>query len=375
VGLARDRADRVRTSGDASLARRIAVLAWRELANPQAGGSEVLVDRLVRGLSERGHDVTLFCGGPIGERPYRIIDLGGAYAQYLRAPLRFHRDSTSFDVVIDVENGIPFFAPLWSGTPVVCLVHHVHTDQWKLRFSPPVASLGSFLEGRIMPVVYRRSSFFADSSSTAGQLRGLGIDDDRIMTLVPGIDVPDNLVPEAPEPQFLALGRLVPHKRIDLLLQLWERVRPVTGGRLLIVGDGPEQARLRSLAGAGVEFTGQVSDETKRVLLGSSWLLVHTALHEGWGLVLVEAAAAGTPAVALDAPGVRDAVAHGQSGVLAPDAEAFVDSWISLARDEPCRRELSSSAREHARTFSWDTYVDRFSARLEALATTAGGPR
>jgi glycosyltransferase involved in cell wall biosynthesis len=372
-GRPRDERPDVQESNRASRALRIAVLAWRELANPQAGGSEVVVDRLIRGLSERGHDVTLFCGGPVCERPYRVVDLGGAYAQYLRAPLRFRRNSNPFDAVIDVENGIPFFAPLWSGVPVVCLVHHVHTDQWALRFPLPVARLGAFLEGRVMPAVYRHSSFVAVSESTACQLRALGIDGEQITTLVSGIDLPQ-LVPEAPEPQFLALGRLVPHKRIDLLLKLWERVRPVTGGRLVIAGDGPEAPRLHSLAGPGVEFTGSVSEETKRTLLGSSWLLVHTALHEGWGLVLVEAAAAGTPAVALDVPGVRDAVSPGRSGVLAASEDELVEAWIGLARDAPRRRALSKSAREHAETFSWDTYVDRFSARLETVATTAGGP-
>jgi glycosyltransferase involved in cell wall biosynthesis len=373
-GRARDERPDVQVSNRASRALRIGVLAWRELANPQAGGSEVVVDRLIRGLSERGYDVTLFCAGPVCERPYRVVDLGGAYAQYFRAPLRFRRDLKPFDAVIDVENGIPFFAPLWSGVPVVCLVHHVHTDQWALRFPPSVARLGSFLEGRVMPAVYRRSSFVADSASTASQLRALGIDGERIMTLVPGIDLPNTLVPDASEPQFLALGRLVPHKRIDLLLKLWERVRPMTGGRLVIAGDGPEGPRLRSLAGSSVEFTGSVSEETKRTLLGSSWLLVHTAQHEGWGLVLVEAAAAGTPAVALDVPGVRDAVSPGRSGVLAASEDELIEAWIGLARDVPRRRALSKSAREHAETFSWGAYVDRFSARLETVATTAGGP-
>ena len=63
----------------------------------------------------------------------------------------------------------------------------------------------------------------------------------------------------SPQPLFLALGRL-PAKRLDVLLRLWDQVRPVTGGQLVIAGDGPERARLRRWPGPGVEFAGRVSE-------------------------------------------------------------------------------------------------------------------
>ena len=96
--------------------------------------------------------------------------------------------------------------------------------------------------------------------------------------------------PRSSEPLFLALGRLAEYKRIDLLLRLWDRVRPVVGGRLVIAGDGPQRSYLESLAGPGVIFTGRVSEEEKNRLLRAAWLLVHPALIEGWGIVVTEAA-------------------------------------------------------------------------------------
>ena len=57
--------------------RKILFIAWRDLANRQAGGSEVLVDQLATGLVARGHQVTLLCGGPVAERPYRVQRSGG----------------------------------------------------------------------------------------------------------------------------------------------------------------------------------------------------------------------------------------------------------------------------------------------------------
>jgi hypothetical protein len=154
---------------------RVLFLTWRDLAHPQAGGSEVLVDRLALGLAERGHEPAVLCGGPVAPRPYPIVDAGGTYSQYLRAPFAYRRHFGDVDLVVDVENGIPFFSPLWSRKPVLCLVHHVHEDQWAMRFPGPVARLGRVLEGRAMPAVYGRSLFLAVSESTRQALATIGV--------------------------------------------------------------------------------------------------------------------------------------------------------------------------------------------------------
>lgn len=132
-----------------------------------------------------------------------------------------------------------------------------------------------------------------------------------------GVEEPGPRAERSPEPLFVAVGRLVEYKRIDLLLRLWERVRPVTGGRLVIVGDGPERDRLTQLAGPGVEFAGHVSEAEKHRLLCAAWLLLHPSAVEGWGLVVTEAATRETPTVAFDVPGLRDSVVDGETGVLA----------------------------------------------------------
>ena len=93
-----------------------------------------MIDRLLLGLDGRGHDVTLVCGGPVTQHRYDVVQAGGEFTQYLAAPVvcatRFRRA----DVVIDVENGLPYFSPFWRRSPSLCLVHHVHTDQWGDRF-------------------------------------------------------------------------------------------------------------------------------------------------------------------------------------------------------------------------------------------------
>jgi glycosyltransferase involved in cell wall biosynthesis len=341
--------------------RRIVFVSWRDLAHPQAGGSEVLVDRLACGCRRRGHEVALMCGAPTAPRRYDVVPLGGTYAQYLRAPLSYARRFRGWDVLVDNENGIPFFSPLWRRGPVVCLVHHVHSDQWRLRFPPPIAAFGRALEGRAMPAVYRRSLFLCVSRSTAAAVERLGVGPQRIRVLPMGADPGDRASPKrSATPLFVALGRLVPHKRLDLLLQIWERVRPRVGGRLVVIGDGPERERIERLAGDGVELRGRTPEAEKQALLREAWLLVHAAMHEGWGIVVCEAAAVGTPTLAFDAPGVRDAIRDGRSGVLARCPDDFAQQWIALAADPERRALLGDTARRQVERVPWSATVDAF---------------
>jgi glycosyltransferase involved in cell wall biosynthesis len=339
---------------------RIAFLAWRDLGHPRAGGSEILVDHLARGMAERGHEVALLCGAPVSDHPYTVVGIGGTYDQYLRAPLSYLARFRTWDLLVDVENGIPYFSPLWRRGALVCLVHHVHTQQWAQHFPTPIAALGQWTEERLMPVAYRRAAFIAVSASTAAALAGLGISPARIHRITNGVDVPARSVAKSRDPLFVTVSRLVPHKRVDLVLRAWEQVRARTGGRLVVVGDGPQRHALERLAGADVIFAGAVDDAEKWRLLSTSWLLIHGAQHEGWGLVVMEAAAVRTPALGFDVPGVRDAIVDGVTGALVDSEDALATRWVELAADHAGRRRLGTQARTRATSFSWDRTVDDF---------------
>ena len=338
----------------------ILFVAWRDLANRQAGGSEVLVDRLASGVLARGHRVTLLCGGTVAERPYRVVRNGGTYTQFLRAPAAYLRHFRSYDLIVEVCNGMPFLAPLWSRRPVLCLVNHMHTELWSIRFRPPFSTVGRNIERVVMPRVHRGNLFLTVSPSTAESLQQIGVGQDRIRQICNGVEAPDPPTPRSPDPMFLAFGRLADYKRLDLLLRLWDRVRHVVGGKLVIAGDGPERTRLEALAGPGVEFTGWVSEQDKHRLLCSAWLLMHPALIEGWGIVVSEAAIRGTPAVAFDVPGLRDSVIHGETGMLVQTEGQFASAWASLAIDGQRRGALGQAARIRAMQLHWSAAIEGF---------------
>jgi len=367
---------------------RIAIVTWRDLTHPMAGGSEVLVDELARGMQERGHEVSVICGGPVSPeaarcRPYRLIEAGGTFSQYLLAPYLCERRTPGADVLIDVENGIPYFSPLWHRGPRMCLVNHVHTDQWADRFPRALALVGKLAETKAMPVAYRHDVFVAVSQSTAEALMSLGVDADRIRVIeigvsprywarpglsavrrAPGFGPPSKSL----TPLFVTVGRLVPHKRVQLLLEVWGRVQPVVGGRFVIVGDGPEAGRLRDLLPPGAELAGRLTDTERDDLMASAWLLVHGAHHEGWGMTIMEAASAGTPALALDAPGVRDAIVDGMTGVLASDAEDMAKHWVELATAPATLSRMADAAMRRASHQSWDRTVEQYLALASELS-------
>ncbi|MFJ6082441.1 glycosyltransferase family 4 protein [Streptomyces sp. NPDC092369] len=356
--------------------RRIVFLAHRDLDNPAAGGSELLVDRLADGLTGLGHQVTLLCGGPAAFRDYRVVSAGGSFDHYLRARSAFTRRIGDCDLLVEVCNGMPYFAPVWHRGPTLCLVNHVHSDLWAMRFGGPLtpaARLGRRLEQWALTGASgsagSRGLLVAVSPSTAHALRGIGVERDRIRVVHNGVEEPGPLGDRSAEPLFVAVGRLVEYKRIDLLLRLWERVRPVTGGRLVIVGDGPERERLEQLAGPGVEFAGHVSEEEKHRLLCAAWLLLHPSAVEGWGLVVTEAATRETPTIAFDVPGLRDSVVDGETGVLAHGESSFAAAWCTLALSGERRELMGKVARERAARFRWDRTVRQFRAvAAEAVA-------
>ncbi|MEU9781424.1 glycosyltransferase family 4 protein [Streptomyces phaeochromogenes] len=350
--------------------RRIVFLARRDFGNEAAGGSELLVDRLAEGLTHLGHQVTLLCGGPAAYRDYRVVSAGGDLGHYLRARSAFQRQIGDCDLLVEVCNGMPYLAPLWHRGPTLCLVNHVHTDLWRMRFNGPLAPaarLGRRLEHWALAGAQRHNLLVAVSPSTAHALRAIGVERERIRVVHNGVEEPGPPTERSPEPLFLAMGRLVEYKRIDLLLRLWERVRPVTGGRLVIVGDGPERERLEQLAGPGVEFRGHVSESEKHRLLCAAWLLLHPSAVEGWGLVVTEAAARETPAIAFDVPGLRDSIVDGETGLLARGESSFAAAWCTLALSTHRRTLMGKAAGDRATQFRWHRTVRQF----RAVATEA----
>ena len=339
--------------------------AWHDIASPNAGGSEVVIDRAATELARRGHDVTLSVPRPAGKHVYRTVISGGFYSQFVRSPFNYFRTARNADVVIDVVNGLPFFTPLWRRRKrTIAFVHHIHDEQWKDSYSSFVAFFGRFIELRIMPRLYKE--FITVSRSTAEDLERHGAESGDITIIPNGLDAaPADLPDKDTQPLFVLVARLVPNKRVSLLLDMWSQVQRTTGGKLVIIGEGPKRDRLEGRHVPNVEFLGQVSDRIRDEYLARASLLLVTSRREGWGLTILEAARVGTPTLAFNVAGVRDAVVNNVTGVLVNDREEFEDAWQELAADQTRRFELGVAARDRAATFSWQHSSDLLEAVLK----------
>jgi glycosyltransferase involved in cell wall biosynthesis len=114
-------------------------------------------------------------------------------------------------------------------------------------------------------------------------------------------------------PTVVFIGRLSANKRPEHAIRAFSLTRrQLPEAQMWVIGSGPEEARLRKMAGPGVTFLGRVPEEEKHERLGRAHALVATSVREGWGLVVTEAAASGTVAIGYDVAGLRDSI--GASG-------------------------------------------------------------
>lgn len=346
--------------------RRVHVFAWRDLDDDDAGGSEVHADEFERRWAAAGLDILHRTSAAAG-RPstatrngYRVVRRGSRYSVFPRAiAAEITGRMGPADAIVEIWNGVPWFSPLWRRRPGITFLHHVHGPMWDQIMPAPLAGAGRLLEARLAPPFYRRGEVLTPSAATRDELIGLGLHPERVTAVNNGVDPFFSPGGErSPAPLVVAVGRIAPVKRFELLVDAVERARArVPDLRLRIIGDGPLRADLRRWATARhadwLELPGHVSPEALRDAYREAWVVGSASLAEGWGLSLTEAAACGTPAVASDIPAHRCSVIDGETGVVVP-VELMGDALAALLTDHGRRQRLGAQAAARAATLTWD---------------------
>lgn len=274
-------------------------------------------------------------------------------------------DLSGFDLVISSSHACAKNAIAPAGVPHVCYCHTPMRYAWD----------PTFLEGEqigrltraLLPLVlaYLRRSDLAGASSPTAYVANSRYVAERIQRIYgrtarvvhPTVEVERFLsVRRDPGDYYLALGRVVPYKRVDLAVQACAQL----GRALKVAGDGRALDSARELAGAGTEFLGRISDEELPGLLAGARALLFCA-EEDFGIVPVEAQAAGVPVIAYGVGGALETVLDGDTGVLYPEQSAD-----SLARAIE-RFESLSFPEERLRAHALEFAPERFRAEMAAV--------
>jgi glycosyltransferase involved in cell wall biosynthesis len=371
------------------------------------GGKETLhYERSIR-LARRGHAVRILTMHWWPERQRSIARDGIVFQSVApRTPLYTSKGGRSvwesvvfglgslrllwsppFDVLdVDQFPFTHFFAArlvCWlRGRPMTATWHEVWDREYWHDYMGRLGSVGVFLQRY---AAQSADLIYANSRLTARRLvEVLGVEPNRVIVLPLGVSVPSPIAGMSPSPSgggqgggsksidCIFIGRLLPHKHVDVLLRALALSPGVTG---MIVGSGPQKPRLVALArelgiSARVSFESPASHESVFERLRGARLLVFPSTREGFGVAVLEANACGVPALVVQHPdnAALELVRDGVTGFISDlNAEPMAAQIRSFLADALMQSRMSKAALATAATYSWDAYVNKMEAALSSL--------
>lgn len=350
---------------------KILILNWRDIRHEWAGGSEVYLFEIAKRWTKMGHTVTLFCGQDIFRKlpddeiidGIHVVRKGNRFTLYAWAfwyyVKRFRKEC---DVIVDVQNGIPFFSTLYSRKPKIAVTYHVHGKQFFVELPFPMNIIGYISEKFFFPLLYRSTKIMAISQTTKHDLLKLGFKKKNIEIVYCGITSKGTSVKRKRfnAPTVLYLGRIKKYKRVDMLVKIMpEIIKRVPNAHLLIAGWGTEgnsvmDISMRSTIKKRVKIVGPVTESEKNYLLSRAWVFVNPSIGEGWGISIIEANLVGTPAVAFNVAGLSESIKDNETGLLGKTEQDLIDNICLVLENKKLREKLSKNSQKWAKTFDWD---------------------
>lgn len=357
---------------------KILIYNWRDIKNPDAGGAEVFTHEIARRWVGKGNEVTLFTSAFAGCRKEEVVDGvkiirdGGKYSVYWKAKEYYKKlFKGKFDIVVDEINTRPFVTPRFvnNGEKVVALIHQLAREFWFYETGFPINYLGYYFFEERWLKRYLDIPTITVSESTRKDLVALGF---KNVSIVPeGINFKplESLPQKEIEPTLIFVGRLKKAKLPDHAIRAFKIIKEkLPDAKLWVVGDGYYRKGLEKMSGMCVEFFGSVTQEKKLELMSKAHAILVPGVREGWGLVVTEANAMGTPAIGYNVNGLRDSIKDGETGILCePNPEAMAERAVELLQDGALRERLSRNALEWAGEFGWERSAEEFMKMITSV--------
>ena len=362
---------------------RILIFNWYDTKHVWGGGAEIYLQEIAERLVRDGHKVTIFCGNDGHNKRGEVINgveivrRGGLYTVVIWGFVYYLiKFRGKYDVIIDSAKGVPFFTPLYVRKPIIGLVCHIHQEMFRTGLNFPLRKLSMFMEGKLMPFVYKKTTMLTISESSRQAMEKIGLGKKKtIQIVVPGVDIVRAKVQKTTHPSIVYLGRLRSYKSVDILIKAFaEVVKQIPEAKLTIAGDGETMKNLKNLTKMmgvepSVKFTGRVTDEIRAKIFTKAWIAVQPSMVEGWGITNIEANVCGTPVVASNVDGLRDSIIDGKTGLLVPPQNVAVLAKVlkDLLIDQKYLGELSVNATEYAEQFSWERSTTEFLEVIDSV--------
>ena len=362
----------------------ILILNWKDVKNPEAGGAEIIAFEFARRLVKEGHKVTFFsrafnnCPNEEIVDGVKIIRRGNKFTVYIQAYFYYKNLSKKPHKVIDMINTVCWQTPLYVDKESrIGYVNQLAKEVLFYEFSWPLSLIAYLLE-KFEYFTYRNTKFLCYSESTRRDLVSFGIKEKNINTFSLGVDH-DRYVKignKNKDPLFIFVARLVKMKRTELCIRSMRKVinkYPRTS--LFILGNGPDEKRLQALVyrenlTENVKFVNKNNffidknvEDLKVKLMQEAWCLLLPSVKEGWGMVVTEAAACGTPSIVSDVTGLRDSVVKNKTGLIlskSPSEEELSNAMLKIIEDSNLRNKLSKESVLWAKNFNWDKSYREF---------------
>lgn len=326
---------------------------WYSIPPVGYGGIELVVSILAEGLTERGHDVTVFASGDskteaklvssCEEAPSSLI--GQVYPDLVHALTAYTR-AAEFDVIHDHSGTIGPAIGAFSTTPVLHTLHGPATAEAKRLYE--MLNFGLYFNS----ISHYQQSQFGDLNF--------------VRTIYNGIDINQYPFSEKKDDYLLFLGRMNPEKGAHQAVQVANRL----GRRLLMVTKMTEphekhyfETQVKPLLDSNVEIMGEIDPVLKGEMLSkASCTLFPIQWPEPFGLVMIESMAAGTPVVATRQGAVPEVVADGQTGCIVDTIDEMAEAVERTEALDPweCRNYVKDK-------FSEDHMVDEYEAAYRQI--------
>lgn len=383
----------------------ILALSWRDIKAPKAGGAEVHTHEMLSRADKNKYRIIHF--SPLaGNLPEKEVIDGVTYMRggnvitvIFKAMHYYKKNRKDIDFVIDQCNTHRFFTPFWVAKEKrIFYIHQLTKEIWDYSAQFPLSKIGKLTEEWMLRL-NRKDAVITVSESTKEELIERGYQAEKIRIIHNGVSfkpwTEEMWCKKETVPTFIYAGRYSPYKGIDVAIQAFAKLKKeYPRAKLWILGKKDKEYVEKNIlpicdendlkwvdvqkdeAGNEIEPTqgdivswGYVSEEKKLELLSRAWTLLFPSIREGWGIPVTEAGCVGTPCIAFDSSGIREAIDYGRAGYLCKEnsADGLWKEMCLVISDKMVYSEKRQKAYQYSSQFQWDEVGKEFGRFIDEL--------